>query len=76
MYPYHNRIKQRIRNGELKEHKFVVDYPNNGEALVLTFSTYPHIRPIRPHRYAEYLPLLNDLKEEHNESASECERSR
>jgi hypothetical protein len=63
MYPYHNRIKQRIKNGELIEHKFVVHYPKIGEALVLRFSTYPPIRPIRPHRYAEYLPLLTDSKE-------------
>lgn len=57
-YPYHNKIKQRIRNGELAAYDYVADYPRIGEALVLYFSTYPPVRPIRPHRYAEYAPLL------------------
>ena len=67
-YPYHNRIKQRIANGELIGWSFVKDYPRIGEALVLWFSTYPPFRPIRPYRYHEYLPLLrgrtNNSKEE------------
>lgn len=69
MYPYHNRIKQRIRNGELVGHEWRTDYPGIGECLVLKFSTYPHLRPIRPHRYGEYLEFL---KEEgaHGERAS------
>ena len=58
MYPYHNKIKQRIRNGELIGWHFTSNYPKIGEALVLEFSTYPPQRPIRPHRYAEYLPIL------------------
>ncbi|MCB6365089.1 hypothetical protein LI291_02670 [Intestinibacillus massiliensis] len=58
MYPYHNAIKRRIRAGELTGYAFVTDYPGIGEALVLYFSTCPPLRPIRPHRYAEYLPLL------------------
>ena len=58
MYPYHNRIKQRIANGELVGYEFVEDYPKIGEALVLKFNTYPPTRPIRPHRYAEYASTL------------------
>ena len=58
LYPYHNKIKQRIRNGELAAYDYVTNYPRIGEALVLYFSTYPPVRPIRPHRYAEYAPLL------------------
>lgn len=58
MYPYHNRIKQRIRAGELVGYEYVEDYPRMGEALVLYFSTNPPVRPIRPYRYAEYKPLL------------------
>ena len=54
MYPYHNKIKQRIRNGELVGYEFVDDYPGIGECCVLKFSTYPPVRPIRPYRYAEY----------------------
>ena len=60
MYPYHNRIKQRIRAGELVDHYFVDDYPGIGEALVLVFSTPPFLRPIRPHRWAEYVDILAD----------------
>lgn len=58
MYPYHNKIKQRIRAGELAGYEYVADYPRIGEALVLHFSTHPPVRPVRPHRYAEYRPLL------------------
>lgn len=60
MYPYHNKIKQRIRSGELLSYEYVTDYPRIGEALVLRFSTHPALRPIRPHRYAEYARLLAD----------------
>lgn len=58
MYPYHNRIKQRIKAGELAGYEFVDDYPGVGECLVLRFSTVPIFRPIRPHRYADYVDLL------------------
>lgn len=58
MYPYHNRIKQRIRNGELESYQFVEDYPGIGEALVLKFKTLPVLRPIRPHRYGDYVDIL------------------
>ena len=64
MYPYHNRIKQRIKAGELIGFEFVDNYPGIGEALVLKFNTYPPLRPIRPHRYAEYMPLLDEINEE------------
>ena len=58
MYPYHNKIKQRIAAGELIGYEWRTDYPNIGECLVLKFSTPPFLRPIRPHRYAEYIPLI------------------
>jgi len=58
MYPYHNRIKQRIRTGELVGYEFVDDYPGIGEALVLKFNTFPPVRPVRPHRYVEYVDIL------------------
>lgn len=41
MYPYHNRIQQRIKNGELTDYYFTKNYPNIGKALVLVFSTEP-----------------------------------
>ena len=62
MYPYHNKIKQRIKNGELINFEFVEDYPRMGKCLVLFFSTYPFIRPIRPHRYSEYEELIKELR--------------
>ena len=58
MYPYHNRIKQRIKNGELIAVLDTSNYPKIGECKVLVFSTLPVFRPIRPHRYAEYEELL------------------
>ena len=58
MYPYHNRIKQRIKNGELVGYEFCEDYPKIGECLVLKFSTLPALRPIRPHRIVEYVDIL------------------
>lgn len=58
MYPYHNRIKQRIKNGELVSYQFVEDYPNIGECLLLQFNTLPMLRPIRPHKYHEYVDIL------------------
>lgn len=62
MYPYHNRIKQRISAGELVDHYFTDSYPRIGEALVLVFNTSPLFRPIRPHRYAEYVDILADWR--------------
>lgn len=54
MYPYHNRIMQRIKNGELIGFEFC-----EGEfALVLHFSTYPFTRPIRPHAVWKYEEIL------------------
>lgn len=58
MYSYHNRIKQRIKSGELSGHYFTDNYPRIGTALVLVFNTYPFERPIRPHRWAEYEYIL------------------
>lgn len=67
MYPYHNRIKQRIRNGELVSHEFTEDYPGIGEALVLKFSTPPFVRPIRPYRWVEYVDILAEAWEARHE---------
>lgn len=60
MYPYHNKIKQRIRAGELVDHFFTDSYPGIGEALVLVFNTAPFKRPIRPHRWPKYVDILAD----------------
>ena len=58
MYPYHNEVKRRIRNGELEGVEFMMDYPGVGECMVLYFNTIPSQRPIRPHRYCEYVDLV------------------
>lgn len=58
LYSYHNRIKQRIKNGELVDHYFTQNYPGIGEALVLVFKTSPFLRPVRPHKYFEYKEVI------------------
>lgn len=58
MYPYHNKIKQRIKNGELVLFEFLEKYKNISPCLVLYFKTEPFIRPIREHRFSEYRLLL------------------
>jgi hypothetical protein len=61
MYPYHNRIRQRINNKELIGYEYVDKYKNISPCLILHFETEPKIRPIREHRFAEYDKLLNNL---------------
>ncbi len=58
MYPYHNRIKQRINNKELVDFEYVDEYKNISPCLLLYFSTDPKIRPIRAHRFDEYEKIL------------------
>lgn len=60
MYPYHNLIKKRIKNGELVGYSFYDDYKNIGECMVLYFNTHPFERPIRPHRYQEYFQIIKE----------------
>ena len=58
MYPYHNRILQRIKNGELVGFEFC----DGGEfALVLKFSTYPFTRPIREYSLHKYEEILKNF---------------
>ncbi|HUH25390.1 MAG TPA: hypothetical protein VLY87_02070 [Flavobacterium sp.] len=59
MYPYHNKIKQRIKNNELIRYEFVEKYKNISPCLLLHFSTEPYLKPIRVHRFQEYKILLN-----------------
>jgi len=58
MYPYHNKIKQRIKNKELIKYEYVDKYKNITRCLLLHFSTEPKIRPIREHRFEEYEKFL------------------
>lgn len=61
MYPYHNKIKQRIRNNELIHYEYVDKYKNISPCLLLFFSTNPQIRPIREHRFDDYEILFKNL---------------
>ena len=60
MYPYHNKIKQRIRNQELIGYEYVNSYKKITPCLLLYFNTDPNIRPIREHRFEEYKQILNN----------------
>ncbi len=60
MYPYHNKIKQRIRNKELIGYEYVESYKNITPCLILYFDTEPKIRPIRQHRFKEYEYILSN----------------
>jgi len=59
MYPYHNKIKQRIKNNELVGYEYVDKYKSISPCLLLYFSTTPEIRPIRKHRFKEYEDILH-----------------
>ena len=61
MYPYHNKIKQRIANNELIKYEYVDKYKNISPCLLLYFVTEPYIRPIRKHRFKEYEMILNSI---------------
>lgn len=55
MYPYHNRIRQRINNGELIG---IEESKDKQFAFVLVFNTYPYTRPIRHHAISKYIDLI------------------
>lgn len=61
VYPYHNKIRNRIKKGELTGYSFVNDYNGIKPCLLLYFSTFPHVRPIRSYRFIEYLPILEQF---------------
>lgn len=64
MYPYHNRIKQRIKDGELIDFYYTKNRKGIGECLILVFNTEPRERPIRPYKYNEYSDILAEWKRE------------
>ena len=73
MYPYHNRIKQRIQNNELIGYEFVEKYKQISPCLLLHFSTEPFVRPIRKHRFLEYDKILKEADSEGKLLISESE---
>lgn len=60
MYPYHNRILQRIKNNELISWYEEENYKKIGKCIILLFKTSPFIRPIRPKAYFKYQNYLNE----------------
>jgi hypothetical protein len=62
MYPYHNKIKQRIKNNELTGYEYVDKYKSISPCLLLYFDREPIIRPIREHRFEEYEEILKASK--------------
>jgi hypothetical protein len=66
MYPYHNKIKQRITKGELISSELVEDYKGISPCLLLFFRTEPYVRPIREHRFEEYSVLLRGIQNKIN----------
>jgi hypothetical protein len=63
MYPYHNKIKQRINNKELIGYEYVEIYNKIQPCLLLYFFTEPKLRPIRKHRFKEYESFLDKIKQ-------------
>jgi len=62
MYPYHNKIKQRIKNKELVRYEYLEKYKDISPCLLLYFDSEPYTRPIREHRFKEYEELFKDIK--------------
>ena len=71
MYSYHGRIRQRIKNGELRG-----IIKGDGEfAIILLFNTCPFTRPIREralYRYEAELSAYPDLRQ--NESPKDADK--
>ena len=69
MYSYHGRIRQRIKNGELRG-----IIKGDGEfAIILLFNTYPFTRPIRERALYRYEAELSaDLRQ--NESPKDADK--
>lgn len=69
MYPYHNRIKQRIKNGEL----IGVEKGKGEFAVVFIFSTKPYRRPVREQSLWRYgnIAFCDNIKNEINEILKE-----
>lgn len=57
-YNYHAQLKKRILNKEFSHAEFVDKYKNISPCLILYFYTEPKIRPIRKHKFNEYMKLI------------------
>ena len=70
MYPYHNRIKQRIRAGEMIGYHYTEAYPRIGRCLVLEFDRPPLLRPVREYRWPEYQEILENWEKQRKECSA------
>ena len=58
-FNYHATAKRLIAEGKLTHYRLMRRYRGISPALVLFFADEKHpVMPIREHRFAEYLPLL------------------
>ena len=64
MYPYHNKIKQRIKNNELVSYQYLDKYKNITPCLLLHFDSEPYTRPIREYRFKEYEELFKEIRKQ------------
>lgn len=71
MYPYHNKIKQRIKNNELVHFEYVDQYKSISPCLLLHFVREPKLRPIREHRFEEYEQILKEFQKPGNHQVSQ-----
>ncbi|MBQ6728477.1 MAG: thermostable hemolysin delta-VPH [Clostridia bacterium] len=60
-FNYHATAKRLIKDGKLKEYRFLPEYNGIKDVLLLIFDDEKHpIMPIRKPRQSEYLCLINN----------------
>ena len=58
-FNYHGTAKKLIKDGKLKEYRFLTEYNGIKDVLLLIFDDEKHpVMPIRRHRFNEYFDLL------------------
>lgn len=60
-FNYHAKAKKLIKEGKLTDYKIVEKYNNISPALLLIFGNF--IMPIRPHKWQEYIQLIEKDKD-------------
>ncbi len=62
-FNYHATAKKLITDGKLKNYYFVEKHNGISPALILVFDDATHpVMPIREHRWAEYLNLIDKIE--------------
>lgn len=62
-FNYHAKIKRLIAEGHFVKFEFLEKYNNIAPALLLYFDNEKPM-PIREHKFAEYLTLIENLKKD------------